>query len=92
MPSYQKVFDDFQVSMLKETHLNDAEKLEQFTHMLQQNDYAIVEHTKSTVKGEKHIFYMSLLAMGLGIYFVGALIYLIYYFLIQKPHVVEYKV
>ena len=90
--AYQKVFDDYQEQIHSNTALNDTEKLQHYKDMLIQNDYKITEQTDTTVRGEKRIFYMSLLAMGLGIYFVGALFYLVYYYWIQDPHVVVYEV
>ena len=90
-PKYQKVFDDFQEKVKNDSTLSNEEKIEQYKEMLQYNGYTIVASTKTSIKGQKRIFYMSLLAMGMGLYLVGAVVYLIYYFWIQKPHVIRYE-
>ena len=90
--AYQKVFDDFQKKNQENRTLSQEEKMKQYEEVLVLNEYTVTKPTPNIIKGEKRIFYMSLLAMGLGIYCVGALIYLAYYFWIQKPHVVIFKV
>ena len=47
--------------------------------------------SENKVHGEKKLFSMSLLAMGAGLYMVGMVFYLLYYYLVQKPHIVEYR-
>ena len=91
-PKYQKVFDDFGVNIKENSTLSNAEKKEHYIQMLTQNGYTITQNTKTQVVGEKKILSMSLLAMGIGAYFVGAFVYLGYYFWIQKPHVVVYEI
>jgi len=91
-PLYQKVFDDFQQQMDDDTIHTNEEKMKLFEAMLHRNGYTIVDATRTSIVGQKRIFLMSLLAMGIGAYFVGAAIYLIYFFFIQKPHRVEFKV
>ncbi|MCF6244647.1 MAG: hypothetical protein L3J43_06385 [Sulfurovum sp.] len=92
MPAYQKTFDAFEQKIREDSTLSNDEKQKLYTQMLEKNGYTIVKRSTSGVKGQKRIFYMSLLAMGLGLYFVGAVVYLIYFFFFQKPHVVEFKV
>ena len=91
-PKYQKIFDDFNVKIQNDTTLTNEEKMRQYAEMLRQNGYKIVESSRTQIKGEKRILSMSLLAMSIGLYYVGVLVYLAYYFWIQKPHVVEYRV
>jgi len=91
-PKYQKIFDDFGESVQKNSTLTDAQKIEKYNAMLRQNGYTIVESSKNKVRAEKRILSMSLLAMSIGAYYVGAFVYLAYYFWVQKPHVVEYEV
>ncbi len=91
-PAYYKVFDDFQKQIQENVTLTKTQKLQQFKEMLLKNDYKIVEQTDNSVTGEKRIFSMSLFAMGVGAYFMGAVVYLSYFFFIQKPHRVEFKV
>ena len=89
-PKYQKIFDDFEKSVKRNAKLSDSEKRGLYIQMLRHNDY-IVTATDSKIRGEKKLFSMSLLAMGAGLYMIGMVFYLLYYYLMQKPHVVEYK-
>ena len=91
-PKYQKVFDDFRIKIQNDKNLSSEEKMQQYEDMLHQNGYKIVDATRTSIKGERRILSMSILAMSIGVYYVGVFIYLAYYFWIQKPHVVEYKV
>ena len=90
--AYQKVFDDFQEQIKKNDSLTQHEKLHLCEEMLKKNGYTILEHTEKRVKGEKKILSMSLLAMSIGVYYVGMFFYLAYYYWIQKPHVVKYEI
>ncbi|MBA1421590.1 MAG: hypothetical protein FAF03_12370 [Epsilonproteobacteria bacterium] len=89
---YQKVFDDFGTKIETDNILSDTEKKEQYIQMLKQNGYKITQSTSTQVRGEKKILSMSLLAMSIGAYYVGVFVYLGYYFWVQKPHVVQYRV
>jgi len=91
-PEYQKVFDDFGAKISADSTLSDAQKKERYIQMLKHNGYTIAASTETKVKGEKRVLSMSLLAMGVGAYFVGTLVCLAYFFWVQKPHVVEYEV
>lgn len=91
-PEYQKIFDDFQIEIQNDTTMTDEEKRDIYRDMLVQNRYKITQFNKKLVKGERRIFSMSLFIMSFGILYIGAILYLIYYFWIQKPHVVEYKI
>ena len=91
-PKYQKVFDDFQEKIQNDDSLSSEEKMRKYEDMLRQNGYTIVDTTRTSIKGEKRILGMSLLAMSIGAYYVGVFVYLAYYFWMQKPHVVEYEI
>ena len=91
-PKYQKVFDDFQEKIQDDDSLSSEEKMRKYEDMLRQNGYTIVDATRTSIKGEKRILSMSLLAMSIGAYYVGVFVYLAYYFWMQKPHVVEYEI
>ncbi|HFU77264.1 MAG TPA: hypothetical protein ENK98_06140 [Epsilonproteobacteria bacterium] len=91
-PKYQKIFDDFGEKTAQDNTLTDVQKIQKYTAMLRQNGYTIVESNQTKVRGEKRILSMSLLAMSIGAYYVGVLVYLAYYFWVQKPHVVEYNI
>ena len=89
-PKYQKIFDDFQEKIAKSSKFSNEEKLEQFQEMLVQNGYVLRERNSIEVVGEKRILSMSILAMSLGVFYVGILIYLVYFYYFQKPHRVRY--
>ena len=91
-PKYQKIFDDFGAKVGADDRLSDTEKKEQYIQMLKQNGYKITKNTRNEVRGEKKILSMSLLAMSIGVYYVGVFVYLGYYFWVQKPHVVVYEI
>ena len=92
IPKYQKIFDDFGAKVKNDSTLSDTQKKEQYIQMLKQNGYKITQTTRSQVRGEKKILSMSLLAMSIGAYYVGVFVYLGYYFWVQKPHIVVYKI
>jgi len=87
---YQAVFDDFQTTTTARK-ISDAEKIELFERMLEQNSYEIKEQTNSSVVGEQKVLSMGLMMMGLGIYIIGLFFYLFYFYYFQKPHRVEFK-
>ena len=91
-PKYQKIFDDFGVKIKNDSTLKDTEKREKYIEMLKQNGYKITENTSTQVVGEKKILSMSLLAMSIGVYYVGVFVYLGYHYWVQKPHVVVYEI
>lgn len=85
-PAYEKVFDDFHIETKRNYLLSKEEKIQHYKNMLLKNNYIIKEKTSIKVIGEKRIFSMSLFAMGVGLYFVGAILYMAYYYWLQKPH------
>jgi len=87
-PAYDKVFTDFEEEIQAEHILSQKQKLQRYREMLVKNDYKITDTTTTSITGEKKIFSMSLFTMSVGAYFVGAVIYLLYFFYVQKPHVV----
>jgi hypothetical protein len=87
---YLAVFDDFYHQTLQSSSLSDADKIVLFERMLEKNGYKLVEVTKSRVVAEKKILSMGLMMIGIGIYFIGLLVYLLYYFYLQKPHKIEF--
>ena len=88
---YQSVFDNFYNKTLQNKNLNDAQKIERFEQMLEQNGYEIIELNEHKVIAQKKILSMGLIMMGIGIYFIGLLVYLLYYFYLQKPHEVMFS-
>jgi len=84
--AYQAVFDNFYKETLNNKKLTKKDKLIRFEQMLEQNGYKIVEVTSTKVVAQKKILSMGLMMIGVGIYFIGLLVYLLYYFYIQAPH------
>jgi len=78
---YIKVFTDFETKVQNKTTLSDAHKTQLYQEMLEKNDYKI---------GEKRIFSMSLFAMSAGLYLVGVVFYLLYWYYLQTPHRVTF--
>ena len=89
-PVYEKVFTDFEPKIQKSDSLTDKEKIAKYKEMLVKNDYMIKDVTTHTVTAERNIFSMSIFAMGLGLYFVGGVLYVLYYFYMQTPHTVVF--
>jgi len=89
---YQAVFDDFQTKISTKEELTTAEKKEQFEAMLLQNGYELVEVSEEKVVGEKKVLSMGLILIGTGVYIIGLFVYLAYFYGLQKPHVVEFKI
>ena len=85
-PVYDKVFTDFEEEIQAEHGLSQSQKLQRYREMLVKNDYSITDTTQTSIAGERKIFSMSLFAMSVGVYYVGAVIYLLYFFYVQKPH------
>ena len=91
-PKYQKIFDDFQEKISKNSKLSSIQKQEQFQDMLLKNGYTLKEVNSTKIIGEKRILSMSLLAMSLGLFYIGVLVYLVYFYYFEKPHRVVYYI
>lgn len=74
-PVYEKVFNDFNNDTRDDHTLSHSEKMQRYKDMLSKNEYKIIEKTDTSVTGEKKIFSMSLFAMSVGVYYVGAVFY-----------------
>jgi len=85
-PAYEKVFSDFEEKIQSEQGLAQSQKLQRYREMLVKNDYKITDTTVLSITGERKIFSMSLFAMSVGAYYIGAVVYLLYFFYMQKPH------
>ena len=84
--AYRAVFNNFHMDTVKNMNLTNNEKIIQFEEMLKKNGYKIVEVTTKKVVAEKKVLSMGLMMIGVGIYFIGLLVYLLYYFYLQKPN------
>ena len=90
-PAYYKVFTNFEEEIQSKDGLTDNEKLQRFSDMLKKNDYTIIDTTETSITGERKIFSMSLFAMSVGVYYVGVIVYLLYFFYFQKPHIITFN-
>jgi uncharacterized membrane protein YukC len=87
---YQAIFDEFYKTTMNE-NLDKKKRTELFKNMLVKNHYS-VKTTDSEVIGEKKIFSIGWLFVGIGTLYVGLLVYTVYYLYFQKPHVVRFKI
>ena len=90
-PVYDKVFTDFETKVQNKISLTDVQQIQLYQEMLEKNDYTIIETTGTTIIGKKRIFSMSLFAMSAGLYFIGAVFYLLYWYYLQTPHRVVFN-
>ena len=90
LQKYNEVFDNFHKKIAQNNNLSKPEKKYQYSLMLKHNNYKVLTYDEY-ILGEKKLFSVSLFAAGIGIYFVGALIYIIYYIYFQKPHRVTFN-
>lgn len=92
MQSYQAIFDNFYREVKEDPNLSKEEKIRLLAQMLYQNNYRITEQNDHMVRGEKKIFSIGWLFIGLGTLYIGLLVYILYYLYFQKPHVVLFEV
>jgi uncharacterized membrane protein YukC len=90
MKNYQAIFDDFHKKIVTDNDIDDKTKIELFQDMLYNNRYEVVYADKQKVIGEKKIFSVGWMFVGIGTIYVGLIIYIIYFFYFQKPHRVEF--
>jgi len=90
MQKYQAIFDDFYNNIINDDEIDDKAKIDLFQDMLYNNRYEIVHADKQKVIGEKKIFSVGWMFIGIGTVYIGLIIYIIYYFYFQKPHRVEF--
>ncbi len=91
MKKYQAIFDDFFLKVKQDKVMNKREKIELLEDMLYSNRYDIVDKRENSVEGEKKLFSVGWMFVGIGTFYIGLVIYIIYYFYFQKPHVVRFK-
>jgi hypothetical protein len=91
MKKYQAIFDNFYIQMRDDKSLSSDEKVKYLKKMLEGNEYSVLYASKDGVRGEKKIFSIGWLFVGIGTVYVGLLVYILYYFYFQKPHVVEFQ-
>ena len=90
-PAYNKVFTDFEIEIQDDATLSDTDKMRRYKEMLLKNEYKVVTMNSNCIEGEKRIFSMSLFAISAGLYLVGVVFYLLYWYYLQTPHRVTFK-
>ncbi len=92
MRDYEAIFSDFYEKVRSDPELPDAEKLELLEEMLYRNRYKITFKDAHTVRGEKKIFSIGWMFIGIGTLYIGLILYILWYLYFQKPHVVEFTI
>jgi hypothetical protein len=87
---YQGIFDDFLEEVKADERLDDVEKLHKLRSMLEHNHYHITSRSSNQIEAEKKLFSMGLLSIGTGFMYIGAAVYIFYYYKVQKPHKVKF--
>ena len=89
---YQQLFEDFYMQTMNNPKLSQSEKYHLVLQLLEKNGYKIVEESTSQIIGEKKILSLGWIILGLGLFYVGVIFYLLYYYFMQKPHRLIYRV
>jgi len=87
---YQAIFDNFYQDTISDNYSKE-QKMDLYERMLLANHYAITLKNEEAVVGEKRIFSIGWLFIGIGTLYVGLLVYIVYYLYFQKPHVVRFE-
>ncbi len=90
MKKYQKIFDDFAKKVSEDKQMTQSEKINIFKEMLYTNRYEVTKTTQTSVWAEKKIFSVGWLFIGIGTFYIGLIFYVLYYYFLQKPHVVKF--
>lgn len=92
MREYEAIFSDFYEKVRSDPELPNEEKLKLLEEMLYQNNYKITRKDAHTVRGEKKIFSIGWMFIGIGTLYIGLIVYILWYLYFQKPHVVEFTI
>jgi len=92
MQSYEAIFSDFYEKVKADTGLTPEEKRKLLEEMLYQNHYTVTRKDNRHIRGEKKIFSIGWMFVGLGTFYIGLIVYIVYYLYFQKPHVVEFVI
>ena len=90
-PRYQAIFDTFFEEVRSNPSLSNHEKIEHVQKMMLLNVYHITEKSDASIQAERKIMSVGMLLMTLGFFYVGAALYLAYFYFLQKPHKLEFK-
>ena len=88
---YQNIFDSFLEDVKSDDRLDTKQKILKLRAMLEFNHYHILSVDSHTIKAEKKLFSMGLLCIGIGFMYIGAAVYIFYFFKFQKPHRVNFQ-
>lgn len=89
---YEAIFSDFLLVVQSDDRLDDKAKLARLRAMLEHNHYHILWISESEIAAEKKLFSPGWLSIGIGAAYLGALIYMFYYFKFQRPHLVTFTI
>lgn len=92
MRKYKAIFDNFYNKVYHDNSFSKEEKIKLFQDLFRKNHYEVVETTSKCVKAEKKLFSMGWFFVGTGTLYVGLIVYIVYYFYFQKPHVVVFEI
>ncbi len=92
MRRYQAVFDDFYDELQLDSSLLKKEKLQLLQDMFYKNHYDVIKIQENSIEAQKKLFSIGWLFVGIGTFYIGLIIYIIYYFYFQKPHVLMFEV
>ena len=92
MRAYEAIFSDFYEKVKADTHLSRQEKIKLLEEMLYKNHYTVTQKTDHTIRGEKKIFSIGWMFIGLGTLYIGLILYILWYLYFQKPHTVAYTI
>lgn len=88
---YDGVFHQFCDEVKADGRLNHQNKIAKLRAMLEKNHYDITIVDTHHISAEKKLFSVGLLSIGVGLFYIGAILYVIYFYRFQKPHVVKFE-
>jgi uncharacterized membrane protein YukC len=92
MRKYQAVFDNFYGELQADNSLLKEEKLQLLQDMFYKNHYDVIQMQENSITAQKKLFSVGWLFVGIGTFYVGLIVYMLYYFYFQKPHVLVFEV
>lgn len=86
---YEAVFDDY-LAKIQKSSLTHEMKMAKLRAMLEHNYYYIIKIGTEEIKAERKLFSLGWLLFSLGFLYLGALVYILYFYKFQKPHQVHF--
>ncbi len=90
MRRYEAIFEEFYDKVRHDETLDPKAKRELLEEMLYQNRYSVTHPNPSCVRGEKKIFSIGWMFIGIGTFYIGLILYVLWFFYFQKPHTVTF--